>query len=162
MHFLGEVKSVSFGFVPRGWAKCNGHLVLVADHPSLFGLIGYAYGGVGELFALPNLQDRSIRGGTPGQVGGNDAAVLGVSNLPLHSHGVKPSVNSYNVNDGDETSAVGTYPGSAATDRFYETANATGGEYTTESTGGGEPISVANPHLKMMYIIAMEGEAPTR
>ena len=43
--FLGEVRLLSFGFAPRGWAQCNGQLLPINQNQALFSLLGTTYGG---------------------------------------------------------------------------------------------------------------------
>ncbi|MBA2623964.1 MAG: tail fiber protein, partial [Chthoniobacterales bacterium] len=38
--FLGEIKTFPFGFVPRGWAACEGQLLPINQNQALFGLLG--------------------------------------------------------------------------------------------------------------------------
>lgn len=55
--FLGEIRMFGGDFAPRGWARCHGQLLPIADHAPLFSLIGTTYGGDGvETFALPDLR----------------------------------------------------------------------------------------------------------
>ena len=64
--FLSEIRIMSFGFAPKGWALCNGQLLPINQNQALFSLLGTTYGGDGRVnFALPNLQGR-----TPIHVGG--------------------------------------------------------------------------------------------
>lgn len=48
----------------NGWLKCDGSGYATATYPELFALIGYSFGGVGVVFALPDL-----RGRVPGGIG---------------------------------------------------------------------------------------------
>ena len=55
--FLSEIKIMSFGFPPKGWALCDGQLLPINQNQGLFSLLGTTYGGDGvSNFALPNLQ----------------------------------------------------------------------------------------------------------
>lgn len=55
--FLGEIRMFGGDFAPRGWARCHGQLLPIADHAPLFSLIGTTYGGDGvDTFALPDLR----------------------------------------------------------------------------------------------------------
>ena len=55
--FLSEIRIMSFGFPPKGWALCNGQLLPINQNQALFSLLGTTYGGDGRVnFALPNLQ----------------------------------------------------------------------------------------------------------
>ena len=54
--YLGDVRAMSFGFAPRGWALCQGQLLAVAQNQALFHLLGTQYGGNGTTtFGLPAL-----------------------------------------------------------------------------------------------------------
>ena len=54
--FIGMVKLLTGTTVPAGWARCDGRVLPVAQHPALFAVLGAAYGGNGRsTFALPDL-----------------------------------------------------------------------------------------------------------
>ncbi len=58
--YLGEIRMFGGDFAPRGWARCHGQLLPIADHAPLYSLIGTNYGGDGvETFALPDLREDS-------------------------------------------------------------------------------------------------------
>ncbi len=58
--FLSEIRIMSFGFAPKGWALCNGQLLPINQNQALFSLLGTTYGGDGRVnFGLPNLQGRT-------------------------------------------------------------------------------------------------------
>src|SRR5271155_3791568 len=89
--FLGEIRQVSFGFPPKGWALCNGQLLPINQNQALFSLFGTTYGGDGRVnFALPNLQGRTPvsfgQGITQGQILGQETHTLIQSEVPLHNH----------------------------------------------------------------------------
>ncbi|MBN9618923.1 MAG: tail fiber protein, partial [Actinobacteria bacterium] len=89
--YLGEIRVVSFNFAPKGWALCNGQLLPINQNQAIFSLLGTTYGGNGQTnFALPNLQARiplhNGNGFTQGQVGGEAAHTLTISELPTHTH----------------------------------------------------------------------------
>src|ERR671922_1787366 len=89
--FLSEIRIMSFGFAPKGWALCNGQLLPINQNQALFSLLGTTYGGNGQTnFALPNLQGRTpihMGGGhTLGERGGEQAHTLSISELPTHTH----------------------------------------------------------------------------
>ena len=55
--YLSEIRIMSFGFPPKGWALCNGQLLPINQNQALFSLLGTTYGGDGRVnFGLPNLQ----------------------------------------------------------------------------------------------------------
>ncbi|MFZ2066908.1 MAG: tail fiber protein, partial [Xanthobacteraceae bacterium] len=89
--FLSEIKIMSFNFPPKGWALCNGQLLPINQNQALFSLLGTTYGGDGRVnFGLPNLQGRAPmsfgRGHVLGEIGGETAHTLSISEIPTHSH----------------------------------------------------------------------------
>lgn len=48
--------------VPTGWLKCNGASLSTTTYSSLFGGIGYTFGGSGASFNVPDLRGEFIRG----------------------------------------------------------------------------------------------------
>src|SRR5215470_17536512 len=89
--FLSEIKIMSFGFPPKGWALCNGQLLPINQNQALFSLLGTTYGGDGRVnFGLPDLQGRvpiHMGGGhTLGERGGEQGHTLSISEIPTHTH----------------------------------------------------------------------------
>ena len=89
--FLSEIRIMSFGFPPKGWALCNGQLLPINQNQALFSLLGTTYGGDGRVnFALPNLQGNvPIHMGsshTLGERGGEQAHTISISEMPTHTH----------------------------------------------------------------------------
>ena len=89
--FLSEIRIMSFGFPPKGWALCNGQLLPINQNQALFSLLGTTYGGDGSVnFALPDLQGRTPihagSGHTLGERGGEQAHMLTISEVPTHTH----------------------------------------------------------------------------
>ena len=89
--FLSEIRMMSFGFPPKGWALCDGQLLPINQNQALFSLLGTTYGGDGRVnFALPNLQGRTPihmgSGHTLGEKGGEQGHTLSISEIPTHTH----------------------------------------------------------------------------
>jgi microcystin-dependent protein len=89
--FLSEIRIMSFGFPPKGWALCDGQLLPINQNQALFSLLGTTYGGDGRVnFGLPNLQGRVPihmgSGHTLGERGGEQGHTLSISELPQHTH----------------------------------------------------------------------------
>lgn len=65
--FLGEIRTISYKYAPKGWALCEGQLLKIADNQALYNLIGKQYGGDGTTtFALPDLhQSTKSANGAP-------------------------------------------------------------------------------------------------
>jgi len=59
--FIGEIKLLTSGFAPRGWAYCDGQLLSIQSYSPLFSLIGTKFGGDGkEKFKLPKIPPMKI------------------------------------------------------------------------------------------------------
>src|SRR3979490_132205 len=94
--FLSEIRIMSFGFAPKGWAMCNGQLLPINQNQALFSLLGTTFGGDGRVnFALPDLRARvPIHGGSGpplGEKGGEQAHTRWNGELPTHPHQVMAS-----------------------------------------------------------------------
>jgi microcystin-dependent protein len=50
--FLSEIRLFSCNFPPKGWAFCNGQLLLINQNQALFALLGTTYGGNGQRTSL--------------------------------------------------------------------------------------------------------------
>lgn len=183
--YLGEIRLFGGPYAPEGWADCTGQLLPVADNQALFSLIGTTYGGDGSTnFRLPDLQGRVAVGagaGTGltaravGQTGGEAAVILGVANMPAHTH-------SFTVSNQDGTSPdVLPAPGASGSVVLANMAPVSGGTVATytdaivaaanqpqamenaiEAVGTAQPHGNIMPSMGMRYIIALQGLYPQR
>lgn len=86
---VGDVKMFAGPTAPTNWLICNGASLDTTTYATLFGVIGYAWGGSGANFNLPNLvQKFPLGAGTNalGTSGGAFAVTLATANLPAHAH----------------------------------------------------------------------------
>src|SRR5215471_18428981 len=102
--FLSEIRIMSFGFPPKGWALCDGQLLPINQNQALFSLLGTTYGGDGRVnFGLPDLQGRVPMhmgsGHTLGERGGEQAHTLNINELPQHFHPLTASNAAATQND---------------------------------------------------------------
>lgn len=178
--FLSEIKIMSFGFAPKGWATCDGQLLPINQNQGLFSLLGTTYGGDGRVnFGLPNLQGRTPmhmgNNHTLGEVGGEQAHTLSISEIPSHTHTM--SAAAQDAIDG----ATGRLPTPAGTKalaqghasqgtnpavpvNIYGTG-ATGGTMnsaTIGSTGGSQAHLNMSPFLTLTFCIALQGIFPSQ
>lgn len=159
--FLGEVKIISWNFPPKGWAFCNGQLLPINQNQALFSILGTTYGGDGRVnFALPNLQGRTPihvgNGHTLGELGGENAHTLNISELPLHNHlpvGVKAAPTSNTPMSNLWCTNTGFY--NANSDGAMNSACVT-------ANGGSQPHENMSPYLVVNMIIALQGIFPSQ
>jgi microcystin-dependent protein len=88
----GDLKDTTRSSTPAGWLECNGQPVSRTSYAALFAAIGTQWGaGNGfSTFNVPDFRGR-FRLGVGADYpmaasGGTDATVLGVANLPAHTH----------------------------------------------------------------------------
>jgi microcystin-dependent protein len=159
--FLSEIKIVSFNFPPKGWAFCNGQLLPINQNQALFSLLGTTYGGDGRVnFALPNLQGRipihEGNGFTLGEVGGEVAHTLSLSELPAHNH-VPVGVDAATV-----ASPSGNLWGNSNNPAYSNATNAAMNPACVLPTGGSQAHDNMSPYLVLNFIIALQGIFPSQ
>lgn len=169
--YLGEIRIVSFGFPPRGWALCNGQTMAIAQNQALFAILGTTFGGNGiNTFMLPNFQGNvpyhvgtSFSGSNYvlGQVGGTAAVTLNVQQIPQHTHSMKGSsavANKPGISNNLWPTQVATLYDAFPTDPQQRGLMNQGVLGIT----GGQPHSNMSPYLTLNFIIALNGIFPSR
>jgi microcystin-dependent protein len=168
--FVAEIRMFPFNFPPKGWAFCDGQLMVLSQNTALFALLGTIYGGNGKsTFALPNLQGSAPMhpGQGPGlslhelgESGGTPNVTLLQTEMPAHSH------------------SLGVWAGDPA-DHFDPTnmtlARSNNGQAWAAPTplapmspqmvgpaGGTMPHNNMMPYLTVNFCIALQGVFPPR
>lgn len=164
--FLGELKLMSFGFAPKGWALCHGQLLPIAQNQALFALLGTNFGGNGQTtFALPDLRGRSpMHNGAAlplGEKAGQEAVTLLPSQMPAHSHSLTATNDLANASV--PGGAVPAAKGRGGMSRYGPAGGATPmGPGALASTGGSQPHDNMQPFLVLNWVIALQGIFPSR
>jgi microcystin-dependent protein len=176
--YIGQIMMFAGNFAPEGWALCDGQLLPIADQRNqpLFSIIGTMYGGNGVTnFALPDLRGRlpmhagSAVGLTARQIGdrgGSESFVLGIPNLPRHGHALGVS-DTVATELSPCNHALATIAGPDVSTRpslAFGTVvpNKAMHPDTIGLTGEGVPVSCLPPFQAVNFIIAIEGEYPSR
>lgn len=159
--FLSEIRIMSFGFAPKGWALCNGQLLPINQNQGLFSLLGTTFGGDGRVnFALPDLRSRvPIHVGsahTLGERGGEQAHTLSIAELPTHTH-----VLSASPSNASAAPAVGNVL--AAANNVYNTpvSLTSLGATSIANVGGSQAHLNMQPFLTLNFSIALQGIFPS-
>ena len=157
--FIGEIACFGFDFAPRGWAKCDGQLLPIAQYTALFSLIGTRYGGDGRTtFGLPDLRGRvSLHQGhgpglsdhMVGAKGGDESVALTPAQLPVHSHTVATGRLEL-LHSKKDAGGIPTY--------IQDTSAAE----ASSNVGSNSPHPNMPPYLVMNWCIALEGVFPSR
>lgn len=175
--YLGEIKIISWSYAPKGWAFANGQLLPINQNQALFSLLGTTYGGDGRVnFALPDLRGRLPihfgNGFTEGQVGGETAHTLTISEMPAHLHplsgdattpAASNSITPAATNSIGQTIGVPSQGSTFAVDIYSTgTVNAVMAPATVGNTGGSQPHENRQPFLVLNFIVALQGVFPSR
>lgn len=172
--FLSEIKIMSFGFPPKGWALCNGQLLPINQNQGLFSLLGTTYGGDGRVtFGLPNMQGQvpvhQGSGFNLGGLGGQESHTLTVAELPTHLHTMQGRASAP-VAGGAQTpgptryvaEAKTTAVGNPAVQNFATTNTVAMSPQSTQLVGGNQPHPNQQPYLVLTFIIALQGIFPSQ
>jgi microcystin-dependent protein len=159
--FLGEIKIISWNFPPKGWAFCNGQLLPINQNQALFSILGTTYGGDGRVnFGLPNLQGRTPfhvgNGIVLGEMGGETAHTLNISELPAHTHVPAGSSAAASAT----TAAGNTW--STITNAYAGQANNSMNPADISAVGGNQPHENMSPYLVLNFVIALQGIFPSQ
>jgi microcystin-dependent protein len=161
--FLAEIRIMSFGFPPKGWAFCDGQLLPINQNQGLFSLLGTTYGGDGRVnFGLPNLDGRTPmhmgNGHTLGERGGEQGHTLSISELPQHIHFAQASPT-----DGDQVIATNNYLGPVNQLYGAPASNLTSLTPAEISNVGGSQAHLnMQPFLVLSFCIALQGIFPSQ
>jgi microcystin-dependent protein len=165
--YVGEIRMFAGNFAPAGWMFCEGQLLPISEYETLFNLIGTTYGGDGQsTFALPDLRGRLPihQGGgfTLAENGGVEQVILGVQQIPAHSH---PYVATGNPdNTGSPAGALVGQLASGGLVKLYSGVAPTAAMAASSigSTGGSQPHSNFQPYLCISFIISLFGVFPSQ
>lgn len=162
--FLSEIRIMSFGFAPKGWAQCNGQLLPINQNQALFSLLGTTYGGNGQTnFALPDLRGNVPihmgAGHTLGEKGGEQAHTLSISELPMHVHVMQASSTA-----GDVAPPVSALLAPGQSTQIYGPANNVTAliPNTVANVGGSQAHLNMQPFLTLNFCIALQGAFPSQ
>lgn len=160
--FLSEIRIMSFGFAPRGWALCNGQLLPINQNQALFSLLGTTFGGDGRVnFALPDLRARTPihvgSGHTLGERGGEQAHTLSIAEIPTHAHVMNASSAPADTN----VPATNTFLGGVS-NTYTAAANLVAlAASEISATGGSQAHLNMQPFLTLNFSIALQGIFPS-
>jgi len=163
--FLSEIRIMSFGFAPKGWALCNGQLLPINQNQALFSLLGTTYGGDGRVnFGLPNLQGKTPihvgSGHTLGETAGEQNHTLNIAEVPIHVHIANATSIAATTNTPDtilltaQSTASALYGAPSNLQTMAPNAIA--------NVGGSQAHLNMQPFLTLTFCIALQGIFPSQ
>ncbi|MFD2053830.1 phage tail protein [Mesorhizobium calcicola] len=161
--FLSEIRIMSFGFAPKGWALCDGQLLPINQNQGLFSLLGTTFGGDGRVnFGLPDYRGRTpIHVGsahTLGERGGEQSHTLSISEIPTHTH----VANASSVT-GATNLPANDLLGNSTPNLLYGPVQNLGAMIagTINNVGGSQAHLNMQPFLTLSFCIALQGIFPS-
>jgi microcystin-dependent protein len=165
--YIGEIRLFAGNFAPAGWMFCDGSLLSIAQHETLFQLIGTTYGGDGEsTYALPDLRGRVPlhrgQGGglSPrqlGEQGGSETVTLTLAQIPQHGHLLRGTTAPASLGSpaGNSLATTSTHSYGTGTPNMPMAAAA------LPVAGGSQPHDNMAPFCAIHYIISLFGIFPS-
>lgn len=143
--------------IPNGWLYCDGSPLSTSLYPDLHAAIGYAYGGSGTTFNLPDFRDRFPKGsyaGDHGGSGGQSSITLSTSQLPEHTHPMDHGHAGLKNNTAGASNTTWQAGANNANNVNTGAGNPVQ-DYTgnTGSRGNNAPIDIMNPWAAIHFII---------
>ena len=170
--FIGQLMCFAGNFAPRGWAKCEGQLLDIAQNSALFSILGTMYGGDGRTtFGLPDLRGRVPMGAgqgsglasrTLGAKGGKETVTLTKDQMPSHTHTATTKATTAGAdttapNDAFMAKGAQTYSASARPDTTMHRENV-----VNSTEGGNQAHNNMQPFIVMTWCVALQGTFPSR
>jgi len=160
--FLSEIRLMSFGFPPKGWALCDGQLLPINQNQALFSLLGTTFGGDGRVnFGLPDMRGRvpiHVGGGHPlGERGGEQTHTLSIAEIPTHTHSLAVSSSASGGNANPNGNVLG-----GGSNAYHTASNLTAlNANSLAMVGNSQAHLNMQPFLTINFSIALQGIFPS-
>lgn len=152
---IGLIHPFASATIPDGYLLCDGASYVATDYPELFNTIGYAFGGSGADFNVPNLIDRTVIGSSGafsfGDIGGQSEVTLDTSQIPAHNHSDSGHVHSIPLVTSLPAQAGAGFAGNVTVPVITDSTGL--GFANIQNTGGGGAHDNMQPFMALSYVI---------
>lgn len=155
----GTVLLWSTNVAPNGWLLCNGEKYPKKDFTPLWSVIGYTYGGSGDMFAVPDMRERLPLGESNkyklNGTGGEKTVTLNITQIPSHTHTVDQGGNHQHSYANWKNQGGGSNIGNGREwgRREKLPSKDVPHSHTCSETGGNQPHENRPPYIALHYII---------
>lgn len=182
---IGVVFPFAGTAAPNGWILCDGRSLSTTTYAALFASIGYAYGGSGGNFNVPDLRGRVVagrdvdqggfgnrlsathfgsNGRTSGQTGGSEGQTLTEAQMAAHSHFVANTDSTTSaapsLSNTQYVAMHNSHTGGSTADSYDLHGTATVATIgLSSSTGSGSAHNNVQPTIILNYIIKARFDA---
>lgn len=182
---IGVVFPFAGSLFPPGWILCDGRSLSTTTYAELFSYLGYAYGGSGGNFNIPDLRGRVVagrdidqggygnrlsathfgsNGRTSGQTGGSEGQTLTEAQMAAHSHFVANTDSTTSaapsLSNTQYVAVHNSHTGGSTADSYDLHGTATVATVgLSSSTGSGSAHNNVQPTIIMNYIIKARFDA---
>jgi microcystin-dependent protein len=182
---IGVVFPFAGTAAPNGWILCDGRSLSTTTYAALFAAVGYAYGGSGGNFNVPDLRGRVVagrdvdqggygnrlsathfgsNGRTSGQTGGAEGQALTEAQLAAHSHFLAntdaTTTSTPSLSNTQYVAVHNSHTGGSGADSYDLHGSATAATIgLASSTGSGSAHNNVQPTIILNYIIKARFDA---
>lgn len=182
---IGVVFPFAGTAAPNGWILCDGRSLSTTTYADLFASIGYAYGGSGGNFNVPDLRGRVVagrdvdqggygnrlsathfgsNGRTSGQTGGSEGQTLTEAQMAAHRHFVANTDSTTSaapsLSNTQYVAMHNSHTGGSTADSYDLHGTATVATVgLSSSTGSGSAHNNVQPTIILNYIIKARFDA---
>jgi microcystin-dependent protein len=166
---IGAIQMFGGATAPANWLICDGRsLATTGTYAALFAVLGYAHGGSGANFNLPDLRGKFPLGAGPsnalGSTGGSYSVTVAIGNLPVHAHPIANVTHSHGVNQWSHSHVIttGSHSHTLTTGSHSHGLTQTVGlSYTTSGGAGSQTVTAGAGPIRTDTVGNLGGTADT-